>query len=54
MDLQLNFTNPLLVSGNFDEDSIEINVLEAGFFLAEGDYEPLASNYSLKGATLPA
>ena len=53
MDLQLNFTHPLLVSAYFDKDLLQIQVKEEIFFLAKSDYQYIAPDYILTAKPIP-
>lgn len=53
MHLQLNFTNPLLVSAYFDKDKLQIQIQEEVFFLATSDYQYIAPNYILTAKYIP-
>ena len=53
MQIQLNFTNPLLVSAYFDMDMLQIEVREEIFFMANSDLQFISPNYILKAKPIP-
>ena len=53
MQIQLNFTNPLLVSAYFEMDLLQIEVREEIFFIANSDLQFIAPNYVLKAKPIP-
>lgn len=53
MKLQLNFTNPLLVSAFFDKDLLNVQILKDGFFFSMLDYTYIEENYTMTAKIIP-
>ena len=53
MKLQLNFTNPLLVSAFFDKDMLSVQILKDGFFFSALDYTYIEQNYTMTAKVIP-
>ena len=53
MQLQLNFTNPLLVSAYFEKDLLNVQILKDGFFYSALDYTYIEENYTMTAKVIP-
>ena len=53
MELQLNFSNPLLVSAYFDKDMLNVQILKDGFFFSVLDYTYIEENYTMTAKVIP-
>ena len=53
MKLQLNFTNPLLVSAFYDKDMLSVQILKDGFFFSKLDYTYIEPNYTMVAKVVP-
>lgn len=51
--LKLNFSNPELVSANYDKDTLQIKVVQSHFFLSISGYQYVEDDYTLKAVPVP-